>query len=278
MTTRRDERGSWAVTATDAEDERRGIERVGAREGIFSAREETRAEARARVEATLESFDERLARARARAEEARVDAERIERLLSESGRFRGGGQSDAATSRDEGRARRSTGAAISPERQSLHRPTPRWGLGASVDGTEWTTHRGPSRTFGEFGRGDRHSDVSVGSDEDGRSAFRAPRAVPVIRADRDIIPQGLSTPPRMRVRAEPPAPVRRRTRSVDLTTHPPFPSDLTQRVHTSVEIETSRVSTNSLLEAVANEAEFERLRRSSVEDDDQPVETKPRMP
>lgn len=273
MTTRRDERGSWAVTATDAEDERRGIERVGARarEGIFSAREETRAEARARVEATLESFDERLARARARAEEARVDAERIERLLSESGRFNGGGQSDAATSRDEGRARRSTGAAISPERQSLHRPTPRWGLSASVDGTEWTTHRGPSRTFGEFGRGDGHSDVSVGSDEDGRSAFRAPRAVPVIRSDRDIIPhipQGLSTPPRMRVRAEPPAPVRRRTRSVDLTTHPPFPSDLTQRVRTSVEVETSRVSTNSLLEAVANEAEFERLQRSSVEDYD----------
>lgn len=213
----------------------------------------------------MESFDARLARARARAESARADVDRIERWLSESARVAPASSREyAVDERSLEAPSPSFAAQISPPRSVIHRPIPRRALSASVDGTEWSMRRASS-TFGAFGGVVPRSVPSVVSEEDGRSAFQSLTTVPVnppalSRPTEE--PNDWNTPPGTPVRQQPSTPPRARwrTRSEDFTGLPP-------RAFTSIDVGTSRASTSSLLESVANEAELERLRLSGTDFD-----------
>ena len=162
----------------------------------------------------------------------------------------------------------------SPARSVIHRPIPRRPLSASVEGTEWTTLRAKATRSG-----DTRTNVSIVSDEDGRSAFQS-----LARDNRagldglgDMVARttisggvlddgglngGMSTPPRPhRSPLRPPvARPRNRTLSED------FSSPV--RLSSSMELRHSTSSRMTLLESVAHEAEYERARMSEKSYDD----------
>jgi len=209
-------------------------------------------------ENSVTSFDARLARARARAENARADVDRIERWLRESDDgTRVASRARAGEDTREGEPSASFSTQLSPVRSSIHRPIPRRALSASVDGTAWSTRR-ISSTFGAFG-GDAREMVR----EEGVSAFQHLPAAPVRQPELSDLGEGTgdwNTPPGTPLRPQPRTPPRRswRTRSEDFT-------GLPMGGFTSIDVGTSRASTSSLLESVANEAELERLRSSGVD-------------
>ena len=260
-------------------------------EGERDAREGTRARGTTTTTTTttttsLDAFDARLARARERAMLAREETERVEKWLRDSA---------AATRRGEGargegsRGRRSDddgGVKMamaseedvevwrSPARSVIHRPIPRRPLSASVEGTEWTTLRAKATRSG-----DTRTNVSIVSDEDGRSAFQslardnragldglgdmvARTTISSGVLDDGGLDGGMSTPPRPhRSPLRPPvARPRNRTLSED------FSSPV--RLSSSMELRHSTSSRMTLLESVAHEAEYERARMSEKSYDD----------
>ena len=260
-------------------------------EGERDAREGTRARGTTTTTTTttttsLDAFDARLARARERAMLAREETERVEKWLRDSA---------AATRRGEGargegsRGRRSDddgGVKMamaseedvevwrSPARSVIHRPIPRRPLSASVEGTEWTTLRAKATRSG-----DTRTNVSIVSDEDGRSAFQslardnragldglgdmvARTTISSGVLDDGGLDGGMSTPPRPhRSPLRPPvARPRNRTLSED------FSSPV--RLSSSMELRHSTSSRMTLLESVAHEEEYERARMSEKSYDD----------
>ena len=268
---------------------------------------------------SLDAFDARLARARERAMLAREETERVEKWLRDSAaatRRGEGARGEGSRGRrsdddggvkmamaseedveveeydygvDEERAMRSSMATTlvaresmsslfvpqrSPARSVIHRPIPRRPLSASVEGTEWTTLRAKATRSG-----DTRTNVSIVSDEDGRSAFQslardnragldglgdmvARTTISSGVLDDGGLDGGMSTPPRPhRSPLRPPvARPRNRTLSED------FSSPV--RLSSSMELRHSTSSRMTLLESVAHEAEYERARMSEKSYDD----------
>jgi hypothetical protein len=285
-------------------------------EGLRDAREGTRARGTMTTTTTtsLDAFDARLARARERATLAREETERVEKWLRDSAAAtRRGEGSRGRRSDDDGgvrmvmasedgvegeeydygveeeRAMRSSTAMTSvarestsslfvpqrsPARSVIHRPIPRRPLSASVEGTEWTTLRAKATQSGGM-----RTNVSIVSDEDGRSAFQslatdnragldglgdmvARTTISGGALDDRELDGGMSTPPRPhRSPLRPPvARPRNRTLSED------FSSPV--RLSSSMELRYSTSSRMTLLESVAHEAEYERARMSEKSYDD----------
>ena len=247
------------------------------------AREERwRESERGRGSSTFASFDERLARTRARAESAREDAVRIERWLRERSAAAPNApaaiaEADERLFMDEdahdGARRMEAVYQRSPTRSVIHRPIPSRPLSSSVEGTGWTKTRTSGTTFREFGTAH-----SVRSEENGRSAFQSlsleqptgrlgdvsASATGIGRAQASS-EGGVSTPPRIqRSPARPPrVHPRVRTRSEDFTAMSTAP------VRVSADLMRNSTSSRmTMLESVAHEAENERaIRLSEVSKD-----------
>ena len=247
------------------------------------AREERwRESERGRGSSTFASFDERLARTRARAESAREDAVRIERWLRERSSAAPNApaaiaEADEQLFMDEdardGARRMEAVYQRSPTRSVIHRPIPSRPLSSSVEGTGWTKTRTSGTTFREFGTAH-----SVRSEENSRSAFQSlsleqptgrlgdvsASATGISRAQASS-EGGVSTPPRIqRSPARPPrVHPRVRTRSEDFTAMSTAP------VRVSADLMRNSTSSRmTMLESVAHEAENERaIRLSEVSED-----------